>query len=102
MHLALPQNGDVVVSHPTATIEHSISVVPERPHMTCATHDQAIASGRELAEKLQVDVWLTEDLCHFLLIASFRSVPPNDEEHGRARPHDAGHPSTDVVFPSRG
>jgi hypothetical protein len=72
MHLDLPQNGDVVVSHPTATIEHSIYVVPQRPHMRCATHDQAIASGRELAEKLHVDAWLTEDHCHFLLVASFR------------------------------
>ena len=53
-------------------IEHSIRVVPERQQITCATHDQAIASGRELAERLHVDVWLTEDHCHFLLIASFR------------------------------
>jgi hypothetical protein len=77
MRLGLPQDGDVVVSHPTATIEHSICVVPERSHMTCATHDQAVASGRELAEKLHVDAWLTEDHCHFLLIASFRQARPN-------------------------
>ena len=77
MHLGLPQNGDVVVSHPTAIIEHSICVVPERPQITCATHDQAIASGRELAERLHVDAWLTEDHCHFLLIASFRAGREN-------------------------
>jgi hypothetical protein len=97
MHLGLPQNGDVVVSRPTATIEHRVSVVPERPHMTCATQDQAIASGRELAERLQVDAWLTEDHCHFLRLASFRP-----EKRGTTRPQDAGHPSTDAVFPSRG
>jgi 1,4-alpha-glucan branching enzyme len=77
MRLGLPQNGDVVVSHPTATIEHSICVVPRRPHMTCATHDQAVVSGRKLAETLHVDAWLTEDHCHFLLIASFRPARPS-------------------------
>jgi hypothetical protein len=55
MHLDLPQNGDVVVAHSTATVEHSIFVVPQLPHMRCATHDQAIASGRELAERLHGD-----------------------------------------------
>lgn len=55
MRSGFPQNGDVLVSCPTATIEHSICIVPERARMTCATHDQAIASGRELAERLHVD-----------------------------------------------
>ena len=77
MQLGLPQNGDVLISHPTATVEHSICVVPERPRIICATHDQAIASGRALAEKLHVDAWLTEDHCHFLLIASFRAERGN-------------------------
>jgi hypothetical protein len=77
MQISLPQGGDVVVSHPTATLEHTISVVPERPQLRCATHNQAIASGRELAKRLQVDAWLTEDHCHFLLIASFRPARPH-------------------------
>jgi hypothetical protein len=71
-HPELPHNGDVLVSRPTARVEHEISIVPRPPHLTCATHDQAIAQGSELAERLQVDVWLTEDHRHFLRVAAFR------------------------------
>ena len=67
-----PQDGDVLVSNPTATVEHEICVVPHPPHITCANHDRAVAEGRQLAEQLKVDAWLTEDNYHFLRIATFR------------------------------
>jgi hypothetical protein len=67
-----PQAGDVLVSRPTASVEHAICIVPDLSYQICRTHDVAVASGRALAERLRVDVWLTEDHCHFLRLASFR------------------------------
>jgi len=67
-----PQDGDVLISNPTATLEHEICIIPRPPHTTCRTHDQAVAEGRQLAEQLRVDAWLTEDNRHFLRIASYR------------------------------
>ena len=71
-HPPLPQDGDVLISNPTATVEHEISIVPRRPHITCANHDQAVAEGRQLAKELEVDAWLTEDNYHFLRIGTYR------------------------------
>jgi general stress protein YciG len=68
----LPRPGDVLVSNP-ATIEHEISIMPGPPHLRYPTHDLAVAKGREIAEQLGVDAWVTEDRSHFLLIASCRS-----------------------------
>jgi len=67
-----PQDGDVLVSNPTATVEHEICIVPRSPHITCANHDQAVAEGRQLAERLKVDAWLSEDNRHFLRIGTYR------------------------------
>jgi 1,4-alpha-glucan branching enzyme len=67
-----PQDGDVLVSNPTATVEHEICISPRPPHITCANHDQAVATGRQLAERLKVDAWLTEDYRHFLRIGTYR------------------------------
>lgn len=67
-----PREGDVLVSNPTATVEHEICIVPRPPHITCANHDRAVAQGRQLAEHLKVDAWLTEDKCHFLRLGSYR------------------------------
>jgi len=67
-----PQDGDVLVSKPTAIVEHEICIVPRSPHITCANHNRAVTEGRLLAEQLKVDVWLTEDNCHFLRIGSYR------------------------------
>jgi hypothetical protein len=67
-----PRDGDVLVSNPTATVEHEIGIVPRPPHVTCRNHDRAVAEGRRMAEELEVDAWLTEDHCHFLRIASYR------------------------------
>jgi hypothetical protein len=67
-----PQPGDVLVSNPTATRECVISIVPRPSHLTCPTHDAAVARGRELARELRVDAWLTEDHTHFMKIESCR------------------------------
>lgn len=72
MSTLLPQDGDVLVSNPTATLEHEICIVPQPPHLTCATHDEGIAKAHELAARLHVDAWLTEDHTHFLRIGSYR------------------------------
>ena len=69
-----PQVGDVLVCHATATVEHEICIVPESPHIVRLRRTEALAQGRKLAERLQVDAWLTEDHYHFLRICSFRSV----------------------------
>jgi hypothetical protein len=67
-----PRDGDVLVSNPTATVEHEICIVPRPPHMTCPNHDQAVAEGRKLAARLKVDAWLTEDHRHFMRIGTYR------------------------------
>ena len=72
MELRLPQDGDILVSNPTATVEHDIAIVPHPPHITCPNHDRGVAEARQLAEELKVDAWLTEDNCHFLRIAAYR------------------------------
>ena len=67
-----PQTGDVLVCRRVAEKEHEISIVPKAPHMVGASHDWAVARGRELAERLRVDAWLSEDHIHFLKLASHR------------------------------
>ena len=65
--------GDVLVSHPTAVREHDISVIPNAPHATSPTHDEAVTEGRSEADVLGVDAWLTEDHTHAVKIASHRA-----------------------------
>jgi hypothetical protein len=72
MTAGLPRDGDVLVTNPTATVAHEIAIVPEPPHITCATYDQAVAEAKRMAGERQVDAWLTEDLRHFLRIATHR------------------------------
>jgi hypothetical protein len=67
-----PQTGDVLVSNPTATIEHCVTIVGESFVETCPNHDSALTKARELARSRHVDVWLTEDHTHFLKIVSYR------------------------------
>jgi hypothetical protein len=68
----VPEHGDILVSNPTATVEHVISIVPEPAEIVCPSHDVALARAREIAKDRQVDVWLTEDHTHFMKIASYR------------------------------
>ena len=68
--LANMKSGDVLVSRSTAVVEHEISIVPNPPHATAATHDAAVSDGRAEAEALGVDAWLTEDQTHVVKIAS--------------------------------
>jgi hypothetical protein len=65
--------GDVLVSHPTAVLEHEISIFPNAPHEMPRTHDAAISKGRSEAEAIGVDAWLTEDYTHVVKIASHRA-----------------------------
>jgi hypothetical protein len=78
MTTAYPRDGDVLVSNPSATVEHEICIVPNPPHIACATHDLAVERGRALANELGVDAWLTEDRCHFLRLGSYRGASPSD------------------------
>lgn len=68
-----PRHGDVLVSNPTATVEHVIGIVPNAPHESRPTHDTAVDRARELAKELGVDAWLTEDHTHFMRIATNRA-----------------------------
>jgi hypothetical protein len=67
------QAGDVLVSRPTAVLQHEISIVPAAPHATSLTHDAAISDGCSEAEARGVDAWLTEDQTHVVKIASHRT-----------------------------
>jgi hypothetical protein len=68
----LPQMGDVLVSKPTASRDHDVSVIPDAESVIQGPHDPAIASGRELAQRLGVHLWLTEEHIHFLRLATHR------------------------------
>ena len=70
---ASPQDGDVLVSRPTAVREHDISIVPNAPFTTSPTHDAALHDGSSEAQTLGVDAWLTEDHTHVVKIASNRT-----------------------------
>lgn len=67
-----PQNGDVLVSNTSATIEHCVSIVGDSTVQRCPNHDAALTKARELAKDRHVDVWLTEDHTHFMKVASYR------------------------------
>ena len=68
----LPADGDILVTKPTAVVEHAIAIVPASPQVIVATHDEALAWARRAARELAVDAWLCEDHRNFLRIASFR------------------------------
>ena len=64
--------GDVLVSHSSAVREHDISVIPNAPHATSATHDAAVSAGCSEADAMCVDAWLTEGKTHVVKIPSGR------------------------------
>jgi hypothetical protein len=68
----LPQMGDVLISKPTASRDHDVCVIPDAETVVRGSHDVAVAGGRELAQRLGVDLWLTEDHIHFLRLATHR------------------------------
>lgn len=67
-----PQPDDVLVSNRAATLDHDLSIVPHAPHVECPSRTAALARGRELAEARQVDLWVTDDHTHFVLVAAYR------------------------------
>jgi hypothetical protein len=69
----IPKPGDVLITKRLAVVERHISIVPHAPHVTCPTHDEALAAACALAEETHTDAWLTEDRIHFLKLASHRS-----------------------------
>jgi len=48
-------------------------VIPNAPHATSPTHDEAVTEGRSEADVLGVDAWLTEDHTHVVKIAAHRT-----------------------------
>ena len=64
--------GDVLVSHSSAAREHEISVIPNAPRATSATHDAAVSDGFSEADATRADPSLTEDKTHVVNIASHR------------------------------
>jgi hypothetical protein len=68
-----PRAGDVLVSTPTATIDHHIYVVAEDTDIACANYEAAVHQACELAKAAHVDAWVTEDHTHFRKVASYRA-----------------------------
>jgi hypothetical protein len=71
-----PQTGDILVSNRSATTDHDVSVVPERPQFVCPNHHTAVEKAHELAKARAVDVWLTEDHTHFMKLGTYRNAQP--------------------------
>jgi hypothetical protein len=72
--LANLRPGDVLISRPTAVLEHEISIVPDPPHAIAPTHAAAVSDGCSEAQSKGVDAWLTEDQTHVVKVAGHR--PP--------------------------
>ena len=76
-----PQNGDLLVANPTATVDYDVTAVGESVSLACAGCAAAVAQAVELARERHVDAWLTEDHTHFLKIAACRE-PAGDRPAG--------------------
>jgi hypothetical protein len=85
----IPAPGDVLISNPTATVEHCVSIVPDAEPLLCANHDGAVARAHEIGRDRHVDVWLTEDHTHFLKLGSYRSADAEAVPAGR-KAHEQG------------
>ena len=76
--LARPKFGDLV-SRPTPSANHQVSIVPYSESLIRGRLDCAVAVGLELALGLRVDLWLTEGRVQFLRVAAHRRTrPPHD------------------------
>ena len=75
-----PQTGDILVSRSSGNIEHQVSIVPDAPFESCPTHTCAVDKASALARERGVDAWLTEDLIHFMRLASYRASENRSEE----------------------
>lgn len=71
-NLLLPEPGDLLVSRPTASADYEVSVFGNGKCVTHGRGNLAIGIGRELAERLTVDLWITEDHNHFQRLAAHR------------------------------
>jgi hypothetical protein len=80
-----PQNGDLLVANPTATLDYDVTTVGESVSLACANCAAAVAQAVELARQRRVDAWLTEDHTHFLKIASCRETA-GDRHAGAPEP----------------
>ncbi len=67
-----PQHGDILVSRSSGSVAHRVVVVPDEQQASFDSHDRAVDCARTLAAERHVDAWLTEDLIHFVLLASNR------------------------------
>ena len=68
-----PEPGDLLVSPATATREFLVTIVPTSDVVLRGVANSAVTTGLDLAQQLEVDLWLTEDHIHFLRLATFRS-----------------------------
>jgi hypothetical protein len=81
-----PQPGDVLIERPLALVEYEMGIVPYEPHIAWPTYDVAVARGHELAGRLHVDLWLTEDHIHFLQLGSYRPQPQSGSQFSKLAP----------------
>jgi hypothetical protein len=83
---AVPRSGDLLVSRPTACVEHRVTVVPAPAVSTCPNHDTAVRRACEMARARHVDAWLTVDHIHFRQLACHREAWPGRSAGQAARP----------------
>jgi hypothetical protein len=75
--MILPACGDVLVSRRSASQDYEISVIPEEAQLVGEGYEAAIAHALNLAARLSVDAWYTEDLIHFVRIETCASLAGN-------------------------
>jgi hypothetical protein len=78
--IASPRIGDVLVSKVTASVQHTLSIVPEFHEVVCRNQEAAISKARDLARERGADAWLTEDNTHFMKFASYRAAEASDAD----------------------
>jgi hypothetical protein len=91
----LPQAGDVLISKPTAVVEHDVSIVPTSTSVLRARYELAVTEAQKLAEQLRVDLWFTADHTH----CSWLDTEGDKTTQGAMRPHLMAHwTSSALVF----
>ena len=71
----IPETGDVVIhsSRSHATPSFAIRAIPGPDQFDCATRAEAERMARSCAKRCGVNLWFSESLSGFTLLASFRA-----------------------------
>ena len=70
----IPENGDIVIhgSGAGSAPAYTLGSVPGPDQLHCSTRQEAESLARPCAQRLEVDLWLSDDAITFTPLARFR------------------------------